>query len=37
MLGYKSGMHQLPMPSAEIVEQVNSRGMTVELRGHSAN
>jgi len=37
MLGYKSGMHQLPVPSAELLQEINGRGMTVELRGHSAN
>ena len=33
MLGYKSGMRSLPAPPPHILEEVNSRGMLIELRG----
>ena len=33
MLGYKSGMRLLPVPPPHILEEVNSRGMLIELRG----
>jgi len=33
MLGYKSGMRMLPAPPPHLLEEVNSRGMLIELRG----
>jgi hypothetical protein len=33
MRGYKSGMRTLPEPPPHILEEINSRGMMIELRG----
>jgi hypothetical protein len=33
MNGYKSGSRSLPEPPPHILEEINSRGFVIELRG----